>query len=126
MNSNFVTYSTCANCDLTRVDQHPIPYCYGCDREAYEREFVELRKQRSFTHFLGYDPYVDCLYVWADGIVSAIEGRVEKCLRVRKVDDLVRRITDLETENKNVLAENARLRRRLEGKPSPSGGTSNE
>ncbi len=114
MNANFVSYTKCEVCGLSRVEQHPIQLCYRCDREAYEAAFAKLRQQRAYTHLLGVDVYTDCIYIWADGVVAAIEGRADRFLRVQKVDDLVARLTELEKENRDVLAENARLRRRLE------------
>jgi hypothetical protein len=116
-----VSWKACESCGMHKTEGHPIPHCYGCDREGYDRAFAELRKDPPKTHFLGYDPYTDILYVWVNGNVAGVEGRCDKYIRVRKIDDLVRRITDLEGENKDVLAENARLRRRLEGKPAASG-----
>lgn len=113
MKSHHVTFVRC-ECGLTRVAEHPIQHCYACEREAYDASFARLRADRSYTHFLGIDPYSDTIYVHGEGVTLAIEGRVDRMLRVSKVDELVRRITDLETENRDVLAENARLRRRLE------------
>jgi hypothetical protein len=67
---------------------------------------------------LGVDRYSDTIYVYAGGVVAAIEGRAERMLRYRDADKLVARIRELEEENKTVLAENARFRRRLEGSPA--------
>lgn len=104
----------CERCGLSRTEGHPIKFCFGCEKDAYGAAFAELRAARRDAHLLGYDPYSDCIYVWTDGVVVAIEGRADRIIRLRKTDEMVRRITDLETENRDVLAENARLRRRLE------------
>lgn len=114
MRSHVVNYVKC-ECGVTRIAEHPIPHCPRCQREAYDAVFAALRQDAAYTHLLGVDPYSDCIYVAGDGVVLAIEGRADRALRTQKVDDLVRRITDLETENRDVLAENARLRRRLDG-----------
>lgn len=112
------TIVACESCGLHRVAQHPIQYCYKCQHDEYERAFAALRQQSSHTHLLGVDVYSDIIYVWADGVVSGIEGRMDRFLRHRKTDELVSRITELEAENRDLLAENARFRRRLE-KPTP-------
>ena len=104
----------CETCGLYRYDGHPIPHCLNCEREAYAKAFADLRTQVSQTHLLGVDPYSDSIYVWANGTVAAIEGRLDRAMRLRTADEMVSRITALETENRDVLAENARLRRRLE------------
>jgi hypothetical protein len=116
MNTHFVSYKKCETCGQTRVEQHPIPHCPRCERGPYEAAFATLRMHMGYTHLLGVDPYSDRIYVWTNGVVAAIEGRVDRVLRISKTDEMVARIMDLEKENKDVLAENARLRRRLEAK----------
>lgn len=109
------TIVRCEKCGLYRTDGHPIPHCSQCERKEYDATFAELRAQVSQTHLLGVDPYSDSIYVWANGVVVAIEGRVDRALRLRSADGLVSRIAELEAENREVLAENARMRRRLDG-----------
>jgi hypothetical protein len=101
-------------CGLSRPTDHPIDLCPRCDEAAYDARFADLRKDFGPTYYLGIDHYSDTIYVWSRGVVAAIEGRLNRMLRYTQTDKLVNELTTLKEENKDLLAENARLRRRLE------------
>jgi hypothetical protein len=105
----------CEGCGYTRPTDHPIDVCPGCDEAAYNARFAEMRKDHGPTYLLGVDHYSDTIYVWSRGVVAAIEGRTNRMLRYTQTDKLVNELTALKEENKDLLAENARFRRRLEG-----------
>lgn len=111
----------CQNCQMYRHSEHPIQHCYGCEREDYDKSFTALRQLSARAHLLGIDEYRDAFFIYVQGQVCAVDGMLLRRVTYQSSDKLLRRITDLEAENKDVLAENARFRRRLEGKPSPSG-----
>ena len=108
-------FRQCA-CGYTNRADHPIPHCFQCERPAYEKAFAEMRERADYGIFLGHDPYAEALYFWRDGKVIGVEGRFYAIFRNRTHDQLVADLTKVETENRDLLAENARLRRRLEGK----------
>ncbi len=113
----------CDGCGMYRPADHPISVCHSCEKETYEAKFAELRKQTVQAGLIGTDPYRDDVYIYAGDQVFCFGGQLLRTLQRRDTDSLIRRVSDLEAENTLVLAENARLRRRLDGKPPPSGGT---
>lgn len=106
----------CERCGIHRHAGHPIDVCFGCDPNGYASQFSELRKRAVWTHFVGHDGYSDTFYFERDGVVLRVEGRFMGAFRGRVSDAAVAELTKLKAENVEVFAENARLRRRLEGK----------
>ena len=111
-----VTIIKCETCGMSRDSRHPIRSCSRCQSDEYEAQVALLRRSARAAIPLGHDPYNGRLFFWLDGITIGIGAMLARCMSGEGRDALVRRITDLEAENKDVLAENARMRRALEGR----------
>lgn len=96
----------------------PIEVCKRCFPDDYAAAFRHIREEASTLLYVDSDPYSDALY-WTSidkTLAYRTTGILHRFGESRSHAALVDRLRELENENRDVLAENARLRRRLEGR----------
>lgn len=115
-----VNFYKCETCRYTQRD--PLVACPNCQRGEHQAEIAALRAKAVDALPCFVDGYSDSLVAWCgDGrIVRVLDaGMFLRCHEPTKRDTLVADATKLRDENRELLAENARLRRALERSARP-------
>ena len=104
----------CENC--RRVNVEPIVACPRCQRSEYHAEIAAARDTACEAHAVAVDPYSGGLLAWdGDRWIAIRDARIVlMCGDQTNTDKLVKEAMQLRDENKELLVENARLRRSLE------------
>ncbi len=117
---NHVTEETVFKCPTcSRFWLSPTTTCEECDRQAFFEERQRWSDGATVVRAVTIDPYnASILAVTVDGNFVKVQGAGPLLWRhpTEHHDALIADLTRLKKENQEVLAENARLRRRLEKK----------
>lgn len=111
------SFIRCRTCNVCFVS--PTTICERCDPRGWQEEQERWRASAISVRAVGMDRYaMSIIAIMPDGRFVSV-GDAWNIMRngeYKHHDDLIRDLTALKKENTELLAENARMRRRLENK----------
>ncbi len=103
-------------CECGMSHEDPWTSCFRCDPEKRRTEAEAFRARAIEARILDVTAYDELVARTADGLVIRMRdaGMALRCRGAQSREEVVTQAMALKDENKELLAENARLRRQLE------------